>query len=510
MLSVIKRAQQQQENPDAIVDIPAEQEVTVQIEDGTKYPATLFGGRLDIGILKEQLARDGLTLTKLGGKIPYCSGNGLSRITFTTTTIEAQTNRHPGLDTLDGRCFCGLPSIMDQLMSKTETDVYRTNDQGQNALMAACNRTRGGYAIEKYWDQTTSGDLLALPWLALPMKALSMDSAENAASQARRFVLLRLLKEVCDMNLTDKKGCTALHMAVNTGHREGMELPVARGADLTIAVPDMFGVNKGMTALNIAVSMGRKRAVEILLGSEKQDRHALTRDKEECLIRAAELGKIAVIADLAVEEINWNAFHKDRNALFKAVAKGHVEVVHLLLEHGADLSRRNAQGDTALMLAAGNGCGSIVNYLLQEDVRANPSLVNKKNNCALVLAAARGHTEVVVKLASRQNGRGHDPSQAQKALVAACRGGHLTTVRVLTMFGYGEDKHEAQMARDVAFECEHATIVNFLDHITSEKDTHKTLAEADMFITEAAETWDKDVKALTKLLEEKAAQSAYT
>lgn len=46
--------------------------------------------------------------------------------------------------------------------------------QGQNALMAACNRTRGGYAIEKYWDQTTSGDLLALPWLALPMKALSM------------------------------------------------------------------------------------------------------------------------------------------------------------------------------------------------------------------------------------------------------------------------------------------------------------------------------------------------
>lgn len=28
---------------------------------------------------------------------------------------------------------------------------------------------------------------------------------------------------------------------------------------------------------------------------------------------------------------------------------------------------------------------------------------------------------------------------------------------------------QAQMARDVAFECEHATIVNFLDHITSEK-----------------------------------------
>lgn len=76
--------------------MPAEQEVTVQIEDGTKYQAVLFGGRLDIGFLKEQLAQDGLTLTKLGGKLPYCSGNGLSRVVFTTTTIEAQTNRHPG------------------------------------------------------------------------------------------------------------------------------------------------------------------------------------------------------------------------------------------------------------------------------------------------------------------------------------------------------------------------------------------------------------------------------
>ena len=76
--------------------MPTEQEVTVQIEDGTEYPAILFGGRLDVDVLKDQLAQDGLILSKLDGKIPYRNGNGLSRTKFTATTIEAQTVRRPG------------------------------------------------------------------------------------------------------------------------------------------------------------------------------------------------------------------------------------------------------------------------------------------------------------------------------------------------------------------------------------------------------------------------------
>jgi len=76
--------------------VPTEQEVTVEIEDGKEYPASLFGGRLDIDVLKDQLAQDGLILTKLDGKLPYRNGNGLSRTVFTTTKIKAKTIRHPG------------------------------------------------------------------------------------------------------------------------------------------------------------------------------------------------------------------------------------------------------------------------------------------------------------------------------------------------------------------------------------------------------------------------------
>ena len=76
--------------------MPTEQEVTVQIEDGSEYPAILFGGRLDVDVLKDQLTQDGLILSKLDGKIPHCNGNGLSRTKFTATIINAQTARHPG------------------------------------------------------------------------------------------------------------------------------------------------------------------------------------------------------------------------------------------------------------------------------------------------------------------------------------------------------------------------------------------------------------------------------
>ncbi|DBA88137.1 TPA: hypothetical protein ACH3X2_005131 [Trebouxia sp. C0005] len=81
---------------DTVIDMPTEQEVIVQIEDGTEYPAILFGGRLDVDVLKDQLAQDGLILSKLDGKIPYRNGNGLSRTKFTATTIKAQTVRRPG------------------------------------------------------------------------------------------------------------------------------------------------------------------------------------------------------------------------------------------------------------------------------------------------------------------------------------------------------------------------------------------------------------------------------
>lgn len=76
--------------------MPTEQEVIVRTEDGKDYPATLFDGRLDVDALQEQLAQEGLVLTKLDGKFPGRDGNGLSRTVFKEDIIKGQTTRSPG------------------------------------------------------------------------------------------------------------------------------------------------------------------------------------------------------------------------------------------------------------------------------------------------------------------------------------------------------------------------------------------------------------------------------
>ena len=47
---------------------------------------------------------------------------------------------------------------------------------------------------------------------------------------------------------------------------------------------------------------------------------------------------------------------------------GHLEVVRLLLEKGADPSAQNAKGRTALMLASNNGHSEVIKVLLNVGV----------------------------------------------------------------------------------------------------------------------------------------------
>ena len=67
---------------DTIVDVPAEREVSVHIENGTSYTVTLYSGRLDVKALKESMADEGLVLRTLNGVVPAYDANGMSRTVY--------------------------------------------------------------------------------------------------------------------------------------------------------------------------------------------------------------------------------------------------------------------------------------------------------------------------------------------------------------------------------------------------------------------------------------------
>ena len=85
------------------------------------------------------------------------------------------------------------------------------------------------------------------------------------------------------------------------------------------------------------------------------------------------------------------------SALEDSILRGDVEAVRRALEAGTDVDVRNAQGQSALMLAAHRGDLALVELLLAR--RADPDQRAKYGLSALMLAVVGGHEAVARALA---------------------------------------------------------------------------------------------------------------
>jgi ankyrin repeat protein len=80
-------------------------------------------------------------------------------------------------------------------------------------------------------------------------------------------------------------------------------------------------------------------------------------------------------------------------ALQVASAEGHIEIVKLLLEWGANVDAPGDRGDTALLVASAEGHIEIVKLLLEWG--ANVDAQGNRGNTALLIASAEVHIEIV-------------------------------------------------------------------------------------------------------------------
>jgi ankyrin repeat protein len=85
--------------------------------------------------------------------------------------------------------------------------------------------------------------------------------------------------------------------------------------------------------------------------------------------------------------------------LTHAAWDGHVEVVRVLLEGGADIQRVNLHNESALHYAARNGHLEVCRLLLDRGAKVN--IEGWRNETALHWAAGRGHLSVVKLLVER-------------------------------------------------------------------------------------------------------------
>jgi ankyrin repeat protein len=132
-------------------------------------------------------------------------------------------------------------------------------------------------------------------------------------------------------------------------------------------------------------------------------------------------------------DINARGVYKESTPLHQASDKGHVEVVRVLLEHGADVTAQNEDELTPLHRASRSGREEIVRVLLEHG--ADPAARDKNRMTPLHWASARGHVEVARILLERSEDAEARDKDGRTPLHYAAFEGRVDIARILLKHG---------------------------------------------------------------------------
>ncbi|CAE8612025.1 unnamed protein product [Polarella glacialis] len=227
-----------------------------------------------------------------------------------------------------------------------------------------------------------------------------------------------------------------------------------------------------------ACGRGTVELVSLLLAKRADPDHRRASDGWSPVIAACSSGHLEVVRVLLEQGADVKAAATDGfTPIFEACANGHFGVVELLLQHTADASQVLQDGTSPLLLASLHGHKETAALLLSHG--ADVAQARPCGFSSLRAACANGHVAVVELLL--QHGANIQGQEGADALVSACANGHLPVVRLLLEKGVpaisasdGDDLcHEPLMKACIAGHREVASLL-----IANGADVDKVLAAA--------------------------------
>lgn len=173
-----------------------------------------------------------------------------------------------------------------------------------------------------------------------------------------------LLEQGADVNAATKTGGTPLMFAAIRGNLETVRMLLDHGADVNAVA------HFNWTALMVAAAKGHDLVVNLLLDHGADANVADTYGWTPLMRAAYENRAGAVRAFLRTGKVELDARDETGStALHHAAAQGHVEIARLLLESGASIDARNAEGLTPLEMARRMEKGASVLFLESRGAR---------------------------------------------------------------------------------------------------------------------------------------------
>ncbi len=170
-----------------------------------------------------------------------------------------------------------------------------------------------------------------------------------AVKKQLQDIVLLLISNNTDIDMTQKDGWTALHLASSEGFTEIAKLLISHGANINAKT------NAGATPLHIVAETGHIATARLLIEKGADIDVKQTEDYTPLLI-AAQKGYIDLICFLLNNGANVNAKSDiGVTALHWAAIKGYKDIAELLIAKGADINATETSGITPLKAASLKG-----------------------------------------------------------------------------------------------------------------------------------------------------------
>ena len=257
----------------------------------------------------------------------------------------------------DARVRAAEPVPLIEAAKNVDKDALRTLlKQGVNVNTAEAD---GATALHwaSYRDDLESADLLIRAGARVnAVNDLGATPLWTASLNGSVTMVRRLLEAGADPNLALLRGETPLMVAARTGSPEVVEQLLARGARVNT------GAARGQNALMWAVAQKHASVVKVLL-ARGADINA----------RTEVWSQIMAVPPHGLPEYNRSIKHGGDSALMFAARVGDLNSARVLVEAGANVNDADAEGISAMVLAAHSGFADVVEFLLDKGADANSS-----------------------------------------------------------------------------------------------------------------------------------------